>query len=125
MDRGILRNIITNLLSNAIKYSPEDKDIDFISMIEGNDLKFTIKDSGIGIPDEEQKYLFERFFRAKNASNIQGTGLGLNIVKKYVDLLGGEVSFSSAENEGTTFTVIFDQNVIKKLSEENDEDTSD
>ena len=59
----------------------------------------------MGIPEDEQDHMFERFFRAKNAFNIQGTGLGLNIVKNYVGLLGGEVTFNSKLNLGTTFTV--------------------
>jgi signal transduction histidine kinase len=62
-------------------------------------------DEGIGIPDSEVKYLFDRFFRASNATNIQGTGLGLHIVKRYVDLLKGTVSFSSEEGKGSIFTI--------------------
>jgi len=62
-------------------------------------------DQGMGIPEEEQKHLFERFFRAHNATNIQGTGLGLNIVKEYIHLMGGEISFTSKLNEGTTFQI--------------------
>ena len=64
-----------------------------------------VKDEGIGIPADEQKHLFERFFRAKNASNIQGTGLGLNIVQQYVHLLGGTINFVSEENVGSTFEI--------------------
>jgi signal transduction histidine kinase len=59
----------------------------------------------MGIPLEDQQHLFERFFRASNAMNMQGTGLGLNIVKKYLDLMGGTITFTSAAGEGTTFTV--------------------
>lgn len=118
IDKGILRNIITNLLSNALKYStPKDK-ILFTSEISNEELKINVRDTGIGIPAEEQKFLFDRFFRAKNASNIQGTGLGLNIVKKYVDLLEGEISFSSSAEKGTRFTVIFDQKQINTITEE-------
>jgi signal transduction histidine kinase len=64
-----------------------------------------VKDLGIGIPKEDQKHLFDRFFRASNAGNIQGTGLGLNIVKRYVDLLSGEITFTSEYGKGTTFHV--------------------
>jgi PAS domain S-box-containing protein len=104
-DQKILRNILLNLLSNAVKYSPEGKDI-FITIKEKNNHAIlSVRDEGIGIPQEAQKELFSKFFRASNAYAIQGTGLGLNIVKKYVELLGGEIYFESIENKGSTFTV--------------------
>ena len=93
------------MLSNAIKYSPENSEVKFSSAIEKLKLKISVADTGIGIPEEEKQHLFERFFRAKNAINIGGTGLGLNIVKKYTDLLGGEISFESEPGKGTTFTI--------------------
>lgn len=65
-----------------------------------------MKDSGIGISKENQKHLFERFFRGHNATHIQGTGLGLNIVTKYTELMNGSIDFESKENKGTTFTII-------------------
>jgi signal transduction histidine kinase len=68
-------------------------------------LTFHIRDEGIGIPKEDHKHLFDRFFRASNAGNIQGTGLGLNIVKRYVDLLNGSITFSSEYEKGSTFIV--------------------
>ncbi|UII25332.1 PAS domain-containing sensor histidine kinase [Fulvivirga maritima] len=104
-DEKILKNILINLLSNAIKYSEANTDITVIIREDPDLLTITVKDQGIGIPEGEQKHMFERFFRAKNATNIQGTGLGLNIVKKYVDMLEGEISFSSKLNEGTTFSI--------------------
>jgi PAS domain S-box-containing protein len=104
-DPQLLKNILLNLFSNAIKYSKEDKKIEIYSMLKENGLTLSIKDDGMGIPKEEQKHLFERFFRAKNASNIQGTGLGLNIVQQYLHLLGGEISFESEENVGSTFLI--------------------
>ena len=64
-----------------------------------------IQDEGIGIPDLEVKHVFERFFRASNAANIQGTGLGLNIVKRYIEMLGGNINFKSQEGKGSTFTI--------------------
>ncbi|MDF1697992.1 MAG: PAS domain-containing sensor histidine kinase [Saprospiraceae bacterium] len=103
VDERILRNILFNLVSNAIKYS--DNDINCKISFEKDYFQFEIQDSGIGIPKEDQKYLFTRFFRAGNVTNIQGTGLGLNIVKQYVDILGGEISFISEHEVGTTFTV--------------------
>lgn len=104
-DPRILKNVLYNLISNAIKYSPEGQQIIFNGIIEDNMLKFEVIDRGIGIPTEDQKELFGRFFRAKNVTNIKGTGLGLNIVKKYVEMLGGEIDFKSELNEGTTFFV--------------------
>jgi PAS domain S-box-containing protein len=105
LDRNMLKNIMNNLISNAIKYSAEGKVITLISKIDGGRLTIEVIDQGIGIPKEDQSHMFGRFFRAGNVTNIQGTGLGLNIVKKYVDLLDGEVSFKSVHGEGTTFTV--------------------
>ena len=105
MDRLMLKNVVLNLLANAIKYSPENTDIRFKTQVSNEGLEFTIEDKGIGIPENEQSQLFERFFRAKNTLNIEGTGLGLSIVKKYIDLLNGHISFYSRENEGSTFKV--------------------
>lgn len=102
-DPQLLKNILLNLFSNAIKYSNENQKIEIQSALTESGLAIKIIDRGIGIPKEEQKHLFERFFRAKNASNIQGTGLGLNIVQQYVHLLGGDISFDSEENVGSTF----------------------
>lgn len=104
-DQNILRNILYNLLSNAIKYSAEGQKIIYSSKLKNHQLEITVQDSGIGIPEHEQKLLFSRFFRAKNATNIKGTGLGLNIVKSYLDMLGGNISFISKEGKGTVFTV--------------------
>lgn len=106
-DKKILRNVLLNLLSNAVKYSPEGKEIHVSAEVKGGKAFFAVRDEGIGIPEEAQKKLFDKFFRAKNATNIQGTGLGLNIVKRYVELLDGTISFTSKENVGTTFTVEF------------------
>lgn len=106
-DRRILKNVFFNLLSNAIKYSNEGDTI-HCKVITSNkeNIEINIIDQGIGIPEEDQKYMFERFFRANNVENIQGTGLGLNIVKRYVELLGGEISFTSKLSQGTTFKVV-------------------
>ncbi len=104
-DTRILRNILFNLISNASKYSNEGKKIYLTCHYEHNLLEIKIRDEGIGIPEGDQKYLFERFFRASNVTNIQGTGLGLNIVKRYVDLLNGKIFFSSEYEKGSTFTI--------------------
>lgn len=103
-DGRILKNVFFNLISNAIKYS--DDDIICRVRNEGDAVSISIIDQGIGIPEVDQKHLFSRFYRAGNVSNIQGTGLGLNIVKKYVDILGGSISYDSTEDVGTTFVVL-------------------
>lgn len=108
-DRAMLHNVLSNLLGNAIKYSPENKRIDLLTCISEGVLTIEVKDQGIGIPLEDQQHLFERFFRAANAFTVQGTGLGLNIVRKYLDLMGGTITFKSTPNEGTTFTVTIAQ----------------
>ena len=105
LDKQILHNVLINLLSNAIKYSPLNSNIYFSTEVNDDNILFTIQDNGIGIPEDEQKHLFERFFRARNALNAQGTGLGLNIVKKYIELLGGEISFICENEKGTTFFI--------------------
>jgi PAS domain S-box-containing protein len=104
-DSNILKNIIFNLISNAIKYSNENQDIYLNVYIANNNLSLNVIDNGIGIPLEDQKNLFTRFFRAQNAQNYNGTGLGLNIIKSYLDLLKGNINFESQENKGTKFTV--------------------
>jgi len=104
IDQHLLRNIMINLVSNAIKYSKERKKIWVTTNVENNKMILIVRDEGIGIPEYEQKYLFNRFFRANNVTSISGTGLGLNIVKKYLDLMHGEITFIS-NHEGTTFTV--------------------
>jgi len=104
-DQDIIKNILYNLVSNAIKYSEEGKEILINSAIYKEELVIEVLDFGIGIPENEQKNLFNRFFRAKNTVNIKGTGLGLNIVKSYLDLLKGNITFDSKENSGTSFII--------------------
>ena len=105
IDPHLVKNILINLLSNAIKYSPKGEDV-YVSTDHTADLLIIeVKDKGIGIPEEDQQYMFTRFFRASNASTIKGTGLGLTIVKRYLDLMDGDITFVSNSTEGTTFTV--------------------
>jgi PAS domain S-box-containing protein len=104
-DRRLLRNILFNLISNASKYSGTGKTIYLNCTNADNFLELKVRDEGIGIPQNEIKHLFERFFRASNVTNIQGTGLGLNIVNRYVDLLKGKIDFSSEEGKGSIFTI--------------------
>lgn len=109
-DARVLRNILFNLLSNASKYSETNKQITVSCWETPSGVAFEVRDQGIGIPKEDQKHMFDRFFRASNAGQVQGTGLGLNIVKRYVELLGGTISFTSEHRQGTAFTVTIPQN---------------
>lgn len=104
-DEHLLKNILINLLSNGIKYSPEGKNVELHTNIENGKIQVQVKDYGIGIPESEQQHMFTRFFRANNVETIQGTGLGLTIVKRYLDLMDGKIWFESKEGEGTTFFV--------------------
>lgn len=104
-DPKLLGHVLDNLLSNAAKYSPADSPVILGGSIIGDRLVLSVRDFGIGIPDEDQTYLFDSFYRAHNVENIKGSGLGLNIVAHYVDLLKGKVTFTSKENVGTTFTL--------------------
>lgn len=104
-DKQFLRNVLINLISNAIKFSGTGDQIEITSRLDAQQLTLQVADRGIGIPEKEQKHIFNRFFRADNVTHIEGTGLGLNIVKRYVDLLKGRVSFESRPGNGTTFTV--------------------
>lgn len=113
LDELLLRNVLNNLLSNAVKYSPENTLVHFTLSFEPSLVRFSIKDNGIGIPAEEQPHLFERFFRASNTSGISGTGLGLNIVKKYIDLMGGQITMTSIPGKGTTFTFTLPVNELQ------------
>ena len=118
-DSNIIKNILFNLLSNAIKYTNNEGVILLDVRDDTDNVCFTIQDNGIGIPEAEQKHLFDRFFRAGNATNIEGTGLGLYIVKKYLENLDGSISFSSKEGEGTTMCVNIPKN--QPLNKKEDE----
>lgn len=107
LDANLLKNCIINLITNAIKYSGDSCCIDFTTEINDLDSMISVHDNGIGIPLEEQKHLFEAFFRAHNTGSIPGTGLGLNIVNRYVSLMKGKAGFVSNKEEGTLFTLTF------------------
>jgi signal transduction histidine kinase len=109
MDKNMLRNIIVNLVSNAIKYSEENKEIEISAAVANGKVQIEVRDHGIGIPEADQLHMFQRFFRAKNATNIQGTGLGLNIVKKYLDLMAGDIWFESLPGKGSIFKFVLPQ----------------
>src|SRR5215203_3875665 len=101
-DKKLIKNILINLISNAVKFSAENAAINIRSKVEHNTATISVQDHGIGISEEDQEHLFSSFFRGKNAMNIQGTGLGLHIVKRYLDLVGGRAELKSKLGEGTT-----------------------
>jgi len=105
LDEKLLRHILSNLLSNAIKYSPLGGTVNFILIYGQGFAEFHIQDQGIGIPDADQSQLFNSFHRASNVGTISGTGLGLTIVKKSVDLHGGKITVKSEIGVGTKFVV--------------------
>jgi len=101
-DDFLLQNVLINLLSNAIKYSSDDV-ILRIEDVEG--IQIVVQDQGIGISEQDQSQLFERFFRASNVGQIQGVGLGLILVKRYLEIMGATLSFESEINVGSTFKI--------------------
>ncbi|MDB5232418.1 MAG: domain S-box protein [Chitinophagaceae bacterium] len=109
IDRHFLKNIVINLVSNSIKFTDESGVIKISSTIDNNDFILSVEDNGIGISEEDQQHSFERFFRAKNASNIEGTGLGLHIVSKYCELMQGSVKMKSTLDHGTTVSIYIPQ----------------
>ena len=109
LDEVLFKNILINLLSNAVKFSEENKPVFISTTVENHLIKFSIKDEGIGISTKDQEHLFEIFFRATNAENIPGTGLGLHIVAKYVEMMHGEIHIKSGLDKGTEINLIFAQ----------------
>jgi PAS domain S-box-containing protein len=107
MDASILKHILMNLISNASKFSPEGGSIEIRTTHSKKRITCSVKDYGIGISEEDQKHLMERFFRGANAGNIQGTGLGLHIVSKYAELMNGNVKCKSVPGKGSEFIVTF------------------
>jgi PAS domain S-box-containing protein len=105
LDAKLLRQVITNLVSNAIKYSPDDKPIEITLECSSAESVITVRDYGIGIPEQDMKHLFEPFHRASNVGTMSGTGLGLVISKESIELHGGTINVESDINVGTTFIV--------------------
>lgn len=106
LDKNFTDHILTNLISNAVKYSPEGTRVLVNTFVDNEKVQLRIQDQGIGISKEDQQHLFERFFRASNTGEIKGTGLGLHIVKRYVDLIEGTIWVESKADEGSEFTVL-------------------
>jgi PAS domain S-box-containing protein len=109
LDKGLLRNILINLISNALKYSGENTTVNIYTRYTPEQINISIEDTGIGISEEDLKHLSDRFFRGTNAINIQGTGLGLHIVKKYLEVMDGAITFTSSLKKGTQVLLTFNQ----------------
>lgn len=105
IDEHLLNHILQNLIGNALKYSPPEQPVTVTVEVSDGDLLFTVADQGIGIPDADQAKLFDAFHRATNVGTIQGTGIGLNIAQRAVELLQGRIMFESKQGVGSTFTV--------------------
>jgi len=112
-DEKIVELTLSNLVHNALKYSPENSTIDIDVIQDYENTTFIIRDEGIGIPEKDQKNIFNRYFRAENALLTQGTGIGLNIVKTHLENLGGKIKFVSQENVGTKFNITIPNKAIK------------
>lgn len=97
-DHRLIHHILSNLLNNAAKYSPKGSEIDLKIKQDDEWISFSVRDRGLGIPENEREHLFEPFFRASNVGTIQGTGLGLSIVKKYLEVLDGFIRLETNEN---------------------------
>jgi signal transduction histidine kinase len=110
LDVSLIKHIVMNLISNAIKFSGEKSKIEVKTVVREKTIELSVKDFGIGISPDDQTHLMERFFRGKNAINIQGTGLGLHIIAKYAELMNGRVSCTSELDKGTEFVLTFDKN---------------
>lgn len=112
LDPLLLKHIITNLLSNAIKFFTNKLLVEIKTNWKNGKLILSVKDHGMGIPPEYRRHLFEQFYRASNAINIQGTGLGLHLVSKYVTLMNGTIHYKSVLEKGTQFVINFQQDKI-------------
>jgi len=110
-DSSLLKHVLINLISNAIKFSPDNARIKISCKVDNENTTIKITDQGMGIPMADQVHLFERFFRATNVTNIQGTGLGLHIVGRYIEILNGNISYESELEKGSTFTIVLPSNL--------------
>ena len=104
-DERLLDHIFTNLLSNAVKFSPEGSPVEFALEREGGQAVCSVRDQGMGVPEADLERMFSAFHRGRNAGHVPGTGLGLTIVKRCVELHHGKIKVESTVGQGTTVTV--------------------
>jgi signal transduction histidine kinase len=119
LDKTLLKHIMLNLISNASKFSTEKSIIDIKTTQQKGQVTLSVEDNGIGISKDDQQHLAERFFRGANAVNIQGTGLGLHIISKYVEMLDGTIQCKSELEKGTQFIISFNTKSKKNHDEKN------
>lgn len=117
LDEKLFKFIVMNLLTNAIKYSPDGGPIDFNITTKRENLIIEVRDEGIGILDHEKQHLFEPFHRGNNVGDIRGTGLGMSIIKRSVDMHLGSITFESEASKGTKFTIILPFKKVRNKSE--------
>jgi len=105
VDPSLIKLVIENLIDNAIRYTRGGGKVKIKLEVKAKNILFSIQDSGVGIPQKEQKYIFQKFFRAENAlkERTKGSGLGLYVCKSIIDKAGGRIWFKSEEERGTTF----------------------
>ena len=109
LDTSLLKHIVMNLVSNASKFSSDTSSINIKTVNKNEHIVLSVKDNGIGISKEDQRHLMERFFRGANAGNIQGTGLGLHIISKYIEMMHGKIKCTSQLEKGTEFIITFNK----------------
>lgn len=105
IDLKLMHQVIENILGNAIKYSPGNSTVEIVTKKVSGKISVEINDSGIGIPEEDIPFLFQQFFRSENVGQVSGTGIGLSIVKTYLEMNKGSVEVESRPNEGTSFKI--------------------
>lgn len=112
LDQEVLSRVLDNLLSNAIKYSPQGTLVIVELKLEEDHFRLEVTDQGIGIPESDKEYLFQPFQRGSNAADYPGTGIGLTIIQKSVELMNGSISVKSIVGKGTTFTIRFPSRLV-------------
>jgi signal transduction histidine kinase len=105
IDRKLMKQVLQNALSNAVKYSPANSVVDITIKEEKGKVSIVVSDHGIGIPEKDLPFVFESFFRAANAENIPGTGLGMPIIRLFTEMNRGEVALESVQNKGTSLII--------------------
>ncbi len=120
IDEEKFERIMLNLLSNAIKFTPAKKAIEVMVCKKDDKVCIHVRDEGIGIPEDKQQLIFNRFHRIDSglSRNAEGTGIGLNVVKSFVEILDGEIRVKSDEGIGSTFTVILPESPVQEEKNE-------
>lgn len=107
MDPALTEHILTNLINNAFKYSPGKRSPLLTIEVKGDNCLISVRDWGIGVPEDNREHLFQSFYRGNNTKEFPGTGLGLVIAKEFIDLQGGDIGYNSPDEEGSLFWISF------------------